>query len=337
MKNNRRLASLTILSILLLGTNAVTFATVHNPNNEQGSTNGQPFNTLKTQLELLESNFDEAIRFLQSQIDVLNVDQDAQDDLISALFTAIDSLDQRIVGLEGRADAQYLLIEALQAQDIFLEQLITALEQNLADLESRVAANEEDIAAIIQADIVTQQLIGAIEANITNLELLINNNAGDITDLNTLLVELDTQLTALIATVATKQDRIAGVCATGSSIREINSDGTVVCEQDDVGSGSLTSLGSALSIQVPGRSIFSTGSLTRSATCPSGYTVTGGGYDIYTGPNTEPRLVLVLSSQRSSNSWQVSVINDNFYISPSPPIIQESGYVLLTISAICVK
>ncbi|MCA9678327.1 MAG: hypothetical protein KC464_25090, partial [Myxococcales bacterium] len=36
------------------------------------------------------------------------------------------------------------------------------------------------------------------------------------------------------------QQRVGGTCAAGSSIRQINGDGTVVCEADDAGTGDIT-------------------------------------------------------------------------------------------------
>jgi hypothetical protein len=50
---------------------------------------------------------------------------------------------------------------------------------------------------------------------------------------------------ALSVDTAVVQSRVAGVCAAGNSIRTVNQDGTVVCEQDDDSGGDITAVSAA--------------------------------------------------------------------------------------------
>ena len=60
------------------------------------------------------------------------------------------------------------------------------------------------------------------------------------------------------------QRRVSGTCAVGSSIRTINADGTVVCESDDVGTGTVTSVGTGTGLS--GGPITTTGTISVNTT-----------------------------------------------------------------------
>ena len=283
---------------------------------EQGSANGQPFKTLQSHIDLLRSDFEAGVADLQRQIDDLVDSQADQDELISAIQTAAGLLQDRVADNEDD-------IAALQAANDFQDQLIEALDDRLTLLEARVEANEGDIAAIILADQTTQELIAAIESKILILEGLIAGNAGDIALLQGQVGSLGTQLGSLQTDLAAKQDRVNGVCPTGSSIRVINADGSVVCQPDSVGAGvgSFSTLRVDANQEIPSAGLF-LGSLSKYATCPTTYSVTGGGFGIEgfcTGGlcfNGDERLLTVEWSGPSGNAWYVRVINENIVVGP---------------------
>lgn len=301
-----------VATVLLINFNLSTGASAKTDNSgEQGSSNGQPFKTLQTRIDQLGSDFEAAVADLQAQIDDLVASQAAQDTIIAAIQTAATLLQDRVAANESD-------IEALQAADLFQVQLIQALDDRLTALELRVSANEEDIAALILADQTMQAMISAIQGEITILNQRIDANDADIADLESEIGLLNTQLTSLQAELATKQNRVNGVCGAGSSIRQINADGSVVCEVDTVsaGVGSFVTTNVTRNAEIPGAGLFA-GSLTLSAWCPSTYRVTGGGYsvsgygDVWDG---DERLVAVVADRHYGNSWRVSAYNDNVVI-----------------------
>lgn len=286
---------------------------------EQGSSNGQPFQTLQSHIDLLASDFNAAIADLQSQIDNANnnlqqqindlqASQAAQDQLITTIQTAVTILQQRVASNEND-------IASLQALSNFQSQYIQALDNRLTALEVRVANNENDIQAIILADQTMQLLITAIQGQIVTINAQIAANDGDIAALQAQLATLNTSLVSVQSQLAQKQNRVNGVCNPGYSIRIINSNGTVVCEQDNVsaGVGTLTQGAASNSGEIPGAGL-TVGSLSLTATCPSNYTVTGGGFNIYNISGGDPRLVQITRSGPSGNGWNVYAINDNVVI-----------------------
>jgi predicted RNase H-like nuclease (RuvC/YqgF family) len=180
-------------------------------NNEQGSTNGQPFKTLSERIDLVSADLSDAIAFLQQQIDELVVSQADQDTLIALLQSELGQLELRV--LENETD-----IASLEAWHLIQDQLIAALDIRITDLEARVTINEGDIAAIILVDQTQQQ---AIDANLQQINLnnqLIALNAGDIATLETQvtnlqgdIINLQTQITNNKGNINTLQTQVTNL------------------------------------------------------------------------------------------------------------------------------
>lgn len=286
---------------------------------------------LDEQLVGIQNQINVAQANLEAQIDDLVSSQNAQDELISAIQTAVTLL-QEHVSLNAED------IEALQAVVDYQGQLVQALENNLYLLEERVLSNENDITAIVLADQNMQELVLAIQNQISSLVQLINSNDGDIIDLREKVTILENKLLAVQMDLSTKQNRINGVCSPNYSIRQINADGTVVCEYDTVsaGSGTIKTIRVYDGEEIPGSGLL-VGQLTQTVVCPSTFSVTGGGYEISSFGDVwpgDPRLVNVTMTRPYGNGWYVHVINDNVVVCGFGSC---SGQSSLHAYAICAK
>jgi len=170
-------------------------------NNEQGSTNGQPFKTLSERIDLVSADLAVAIAFLQEQIDALVESQADQGDLIIALQDGLAELELRV--LQNETDIAALW-EWHEMQDL----LIAALDTRITNLEARVTINEGDIAAIILVDQAQQQ---AIDANLQQINInnqLIAINAGDIATLESQVVTLQNNIVSLQTQITNNEGNI---------------------------------------------------------------------------------------------------------------------------------
>jgi hypothetical protein len=277
--------------------------------------NGRPFQLLQAQIDDLNRTV-ARIGDLQIQVDGLaarvarneaSVDDlrshsVLQAELIGAYLGEIGALKARIAA--GESDATYQRAVAKLQGD-----LIAQLTTRLAQLDARLATNAHNVQLLFDRDQAQQTLIavlqeqtGALRDRISALESAEAIDAAQIASLrnqlNALTADLDAALQA-------KQNNVTGFCPLGSSIRQINANGTVACEPDDAGGGAghLAVQNYSTTVSIPASA---SGGGTKS--CPSAtpsQVAVGGGFSSLL-PNT-----FVLRNDPTSNGWQVLVTNQN--------------------------
>jgi len=183
---------LTITLMLSAGQSAIAANTQDFP-----GVNGVPFRTLQGE-----------VQNLQSQVDQLN--------------NSINQLEADLAALQGQVAAALAQIAALQTQ-------INANKAQITTLQNQVNTNNTQITTL-------QNQVNTNNTQITALQNQVNTNTAQITYLQGQLASLSIQQTLLTSQVNALQAFNAGLishsCAAGSSIRQINYDGTTVCEID---------------------------------------------------------------------------------------------------------
>jgi len=114
--------------------------------------------------------------------------------------------------------------------------------------------------AIIPHEFVSGEKAVAAEVN-ENFSIL----ADEINDNNSRINANSSAVSSNTDDISGKQNKVTGVCNVGSAIREINVDGTVVCETDDVGTsnaGDITAVNTATGSGLEGGAVSGTVNLT---------------------------------------------------------------------------
>jgi peptidoglycan hydrolase CwlO-like protein len=269
--------------------------------------NGQPFQALQEQIDDIHVNIDARLAELEAQLQQLEAQvaanssdiaalqqwQRTQDQMINLLRFDVNRLEQQVMNNAYN-------IDALQEWNHRLEQMIALLNARADYLQLQITGNDKDIASLIEFDSTLQQWIWALQSQVNILQLQVQNNSGDITALQFQITSINNQISSLQTELASKQNRITGYCGSGYSIRQIYDNGSVSCEYDNVGSMSYSIRSDSTTVPAGDYgSVF--------ASCPSGYTVSGGGF--YKGSS----VIDVYNSRSSSNGWYVAAHNSGSY------------------------
>ncbi len=141
--------------------------------------------------------------FVEIQGVVIEVQADL-DNLEQGITDRVNELIPQIEALEGK-------VETLEDAQLVTEQLLLSLQAEQASLQASLDGTD-----------------ASLQTEIDLLQAKIDANAGMIELMETELVSLGEMLNA-------KQNVINGLCADGSAIRQVNDDGSVICETTGAG------------------------------------------------------------------------------------------------------
>ena len=196
--------------------------------------------------------------------------------------------------LQEAIDAGYT---SLQSQlDVGIVSLQDAIAANQIALTNSIAAGDASLQLQIDANSkYTTDLEVAMADNAFNLQSIVNNNSD-------LISALESQITELNASLQTKQDIINGVCPEGSAIYAVDSRGSVSCTiaggSSNFSQVQVRAWGSSQHIRTS--SYYNSyqrrwyynyyySAAKAYATCPEGYSLTGGGDGRYINNATQVR------------------------------------------------
>lgn len=265
------------------------------------SPKGKPFVALQDQVVEVQG----AVSSLQDQLDLLVARVDNVEQRVDANAAAI-------VNLQSQNDALSALVNQNLSDIAAINAEITYLNDQNTQMRADIAANQGDIAALEAEVAANEAMINSLQSAILMVQdgvISLENSLQAQIDHNTQLIgALQSEVDQINQALAFKQNLVGGTCPSGQAIRQILSDGSVICDAGGGASGSLHAV-HAYQYQygAPGQY------LTINAYCPGGYTATGAGFYNARGWN-------VVSSFTQHNSTyynygSVTAVNQNPYSS----------------------
>jgi hypothetical protein len=216
---------------------------------------------------------------------------------IASIQDQVDSLVARVDTIEERVGANENAVINLTTTNEELQALMDSYGLDVTVLKEKVQTLEEENIALKElvdyGDASQQTQIDANEAMITTLNLSI----ADLGDLQSqignnlvLIHAMQDEIIAINTLLDLKQDVVDGVCPEGSFIREIHVNGSVSCELDNATSANPSNISEVRTFNfapseiVVYNGVNYNGPAHAEATCPVGYSLTGGGF--FNGPST---------------------------------------------------
>lgn len=225
--------------------------------------------------------------------------------------------------------------EEIQLQIDAMQKQINDLMIDVNSLTERVSMNEKFIGDLRADNIVIKDRLNELAALAEAQGKQIDMNSTDIQALmqqlkanNAKIRTLQEQVEDINVALKSKQDILDGKCPDGYFLRAIDPDGSIVCGRDELGSTGLMQyirvrsgivghkyiecveefcipvIGCICTVE---RTVYPGILLT--ASCPSGTTVTGGGFDFWANRDVK----LYISKPYGSTGWSVEANNYSDY------------------------
>lgn len=257
---------------------------------------------LSAQVAQIEQQTGASLASIQQELDRLSVQVASQDATIAEL-REYDAWQERrlaalgggVLALEAAMAGLAADVEAIEAREALMSRWLDALEQRWTAAEATLGDHAADIQRLVDADRALQEYAAALSREVDFARSL----GGDALSAAS---AAQARLTDVEAELRLKQNMIRTACPVGSSIRQVDADGTVACEFDDAGGGAGAVLGTADSWRSD-VSLAPNSSTYAYAYCPSGYVSLGGGFSVPLGAQVFYNVPFL------SYGWAIGVLN----------------------------